>query len=71
MKDYVAKQERELAARLLREALSAEPDFTEEGNARICADRFARAVLDCGGSQLVVGHTGALLSVPLCGKSLT
>jgi hypothetical protein len=46
MKDYAAKLERDSAARLLRQALSAEPDFTEEGNARLADARFARLLDD-------------------------
>ncbi len=44
--------ERELAARLQRE-LSAEPDFTEEGNARIADARLTRMLDECKRELLV------------------
>ena len=42
MKDYAAALERETAARLLKQALSAEADYSEKDHARISRDRFAR-----------------------------
>lgn len=43
---YASNVERELAARLQRE-LSAEPDFTEENNARLADARLTRLFDEC------------------------
>jgi hypothetical protein len=52
-----------LAARLLLDAISAEPDYPEEANARVSDNRFARSVrliLDRGECGVLVGTVQAL-----------
>lgn len=62
------RAERELAARLLRESLAAESDYTEEGNARVSADRCSRrvdAIVRAGERRLLVGSPRLFPSLPV------
>lgn len=63
-KGYAATLEREAAARLLQEAISAEPDYSEEDNARIARDRITRLnrdALDACSSRILGRPDGEAL----------